>query len=342
MVPALAGCASQKPMPVESPAEAWQRRSRIEASSPTVYRPRSLVEERAHRRGRGGNAPPIATVNGRPIARRRVIDLLLRSHGPAVLDQLIGLEAVLLAAEKQEISITEAEVASEYDRALRRLVDPLSAVTPGPIDRAAAERVLEAVLTERNVARDEFQLVMRRNAYLRKMLASEVTYTDRQLRREMDRLYGPRVRVRHIQLATLGEVERVRERLAAGEDFGALAIRHSANVASAEARGLLEPFSAEEEAVPASFRQVAFALKTGEVSKTLRIGEWYHLLKLEETAPPGQEDFNDVRQELERSLRDRRGEQAMFSLFEKLMKEATIEIHDPVLKTAYDREHAGE
>lgn len=329
-------------MPVESPAARWQRRSEVEASSPTVYRPRSLAEERARRRGGRGDSLPIATVNGRPIARRRVFDLLLRSHGAAVLDQLIGFEAVLLAAEMQGISVTQADVASEYDRALRRLVDPLSAVTPGPIDREAAERVLEAVLAERSIPRDEFQLVMRRNAYLRKMIVSDMTFTDEQLRREMERLYGRRIRVRHIQLATLGEVERVRERLARGDDFGALAIRHSANVASAEARGLLEPFSAEEEAVPASFRQMAFSLNAGEVSETLRIGEWYHLIKLEEIVPARQEDFTRVREELERSLRDRHAEQTMFSLFEKLMKEATIRIHDPVLKAAYDRERAGE
>ncbi len=190
---------------------------------------------------------PIATVNGKPILRDRVIGLLLRSHGAGVLEQLIGLETAAMAAAEKGLTITGADVDREYGRALRRLADPLASVTSTPFDRDAAEDLLETVLRTRNISREEFAIIMRRNAYLRKVIRAEHVVTEAQLREEFQRQYGQRIQVRHVQLASLSEVERVRERLAAGEDFGELAGRYSANAASARVGGLLEPFSAEND-----------------------------------------------------------------------------------------------
>jgi parvulin-like peptidyl-prolyl isomerase len=145
--------------------------------------------------------------------------------------------------------------------------------------------------------------------------------------------------VRNIQLRTLADVARVRERLDAGEDFGELAARYSANMASSANRGLLGPFSAQDERAPSVLREVAFSLQPGEVSDALRMGNWHHLVKLEEVLPGEERGFEKMRPALERGLRERVTEPAMVELFEKLLDAAMIEIHDPALAKTLEREY---
>jgi foldase protein PrsA len=256
-----------------------------------------------------------------------------------ILEQLIGLEAATRAATERGVIITQADLDREHERALRDMSDSLSAITADRSDREAAERLLDEVLAERGMSRDEFDIITRRNAYLRKLVESEQNITEAQLRGEYDRVYGAQVRVRHVQLATLGEAARVKERLAAGEAFADLATRYSANTTTAQRGGLLDPFSMEDERVPSALRQAAFALEPGGVSSAVRVGDWYHVLLLEERLPAQAVDFTTVRDELEDSLRDRLAQPAMFALFEKLFGEATIEIYDAGLARAFRRKH---
>jgi parvulin-like peptidyl-prolyl isomerase len=320
-------------------SSAWGSQGRPEPSKAQAERQHPPLSDGSLQQDEGP-AIAVATVNGREIPRARLTSLLLRSHGILVLEQLIGLETAEAAATARGLTVTQADVDREYDRALRRLGDPLSSVTPQDSDRQSAERLLEAVLAQRRVSREEFDLIMRRNAYLRKIVESRQVFTEEQVRQEFQRNYGKRVQVRHIQLATLREVEQVKERLAGGEDFGELATRYSANTASAKEGGLLAPFSEEDETVPSLFRRVAFALGEGGVSDALRVDEWYHLIKLEKVIPSEDVAYERVREEVVRSLRERVTEPAMFELFAELFDGATIEIHDAALRESFLEKHS--
>lgn len=341
----LVACGPRERISAPTVGKAWQNQHRQTEPSPARSgqepAPRTSAPESAEGVSQRtvSHDPPIATVNGHPIVRRRVVDLLLRSHGVGVLEQLIVLDAAERLATDRGVSITQSDLDREYDRALRQLTDPLATVTPQSFDRVAAERVLENVLARRNISREEFLSGVRRNALLRRIVQSEQAFTDAQLQEEYELHYGRRVRIRHIQLATPAEVARVQERLATGEAFDELARRFSANQASAARGGLLKPFSARDEDLPRLLREVAFGLAPAETSTAVRIGDWYHLIKLVETLPADDVDFPQVRAELEQRLRDRLTEPAMRTLYEKLFREATIRIHDPVLQEAFREKH---
>lgn len=331
------GCSARSEAPTHTVSAAWHspRIQTTTADKPSNPAPQPTV----------GDGEPasvtIATVNGRAIPLARLHELLMRSRGSEVLEELIGLETAAMAATARGVTVTQDDVDREYDRALRQLVDPLSSISPGAIDRDRAEQLLDTVLTRRRVSREEFQLVMRRNAYLRKTVELDLNFTTEALRRETDRLYGKRAVVRHIQLASRGAVERVTASLATGKTFDELARRLSANTSSAARGGLLDPFSQGDESVPGAFREVAFSLKPGEVSGPVRVGEWYHLIALERIVPAETVDFDQVRSEVEQILRERTADQSMFAVFEKLFQRATIEISDPALRAAFDRKRAG-
>lgn len=311
----------------ESPSMNSALTQRESTPSATAAKPSSSSSNRA----------PIATVNGRPVAASELVDLLFQSHGPGLLEQLVALYAAEDLAAKKGLTVTQSDVDKELDLALRRLVNPLAAATSQDFDRAQAERTLEAVLSQRNISREEFFLPLRRNAYLRKIAQSDVTVTDAQLKDEYDRKFGEHVRIRHIQLAGSAEASRLQERMAAGESFADLATRYSANSASAKQGGLLEPFTAIDDQIPEPIRRAAFALPVGQISGVVRVGEWYHILKREDDPPIHQPAFDSVKKDLAISLRDRLSEVRMRELFEQTLKSAGVEIHDSVLRAAYDR-----
>ncbi len=331
-----AGCPSLNPPPQGTMESALRAREGAAPQARDVGRPEAKPKPPKSK----PDSSLAATVNGRGIPREQIVDLLLRSHGAGMLEQVIALAAAEELAERKGLSITNADVDREYVLALRRVSNPLSPPTADGLDRAAAERLLESVLAERNISRDEFFLTLRRNAYLREVVEQENPVTDAELRAEYARRFGERVQVRHIQLASPGDAERVHERLANGEDFAELAKKYSANAASARQGGLLDPFSEHDEAVPAVFRQTAFALQPGEVSGIVRAAEWHHFIRLERRIPEEQRPFQEVIGELTSGVRERTSEARMRERYETLVRESAIEIHDAVLREAYERRKA--
>ena len=319
----VSGCAQPAQEPAPAIGDALQRRQ----TQAAALAPTGTLEEE----------PIIALIDGKPLARRRVVDLLLRGHGPGILEQFIVLEAATRRAQRQGLRVTREDVEAEYEQALRLLIDPLAALTPDEFDKEPAERALEAVLIERNISQEEFMLGMRRNAYLRRLAEAQLNFSESELHAEYGRAYGERTQVRHIQLATPAEVSRAQAELTAGADFAEVARTHSVNSASAGAGGLLSPFAENEEEVPAPLRTVAFQLSPGEVSEAVRVGRWYHLLKLERRLPAEQQDFEAVRPELEQRLRARRLGPAMQQLHQDLLTQTEVRILDPALRAACER-----
>lgn len=287
----------------------------------------------------GTETSTIAVVNGAPIPRHRVIYFLLKSRGPAVLEQLIVLDAAERMASDRGLTVSRDDVEREYDLALQRISNPLAVVTPDGFQRPRAEELLQTVLARRSISHEEFMLGVRRNAYLRRIVESDLAITEGQLRSAFVHRHGPRVQVRHIQLATPAEVARIRDQLGEGEDFAELARRYSANEASAARGGLLEPFSLDDPNIPTALRTAAGKLDESTVSHAVRVGEWYHLVKLERIVPQEEIEFDDVRRELGAKLRGELADPKMRQLYEKLFQEASIEIMDPILRETFEKNY---
>lgn len=333
------GCASSRAGKPTSVSTAWQHGDTAGTDRPPATGEKPRTPEVVRERQAASVEDTVATVNGRSISRALLTDVLIRSHGATLLEQMIGLQAAWQSAEERGLAVTADDVDREFVGSLKRMVNVGAPPSPDPFDRNAAEQLLGAVLAQRNMSRDEFDIVVRRNAYLRRIVESDQKFNEEQLREEYERTHGPRVQIRHMQLPSLAEIERVKDRLREGEDFADLATRYSANTGTARAGGLLDPFSAGDDEVPSVLREAAFALRPGDVSAVLRVGEWYHLIKVEKAVPPDETPFEQARGEVERSLRERLTEPAMYAHFEKLFRSATIEIRDPLLRAAFEGKH---
>jgi len=323
------GCASTNPQHAPSVSHAIEqsRHARQDAPSAPARGVRSIPTDE-----RGA---PIAVIDGQPLPRSALIDPLLRQHGAELLELHIVLRAAQQRARDQGIVVTEFDVREEFIRALDSLVDPLDTLTDGSVEKTAANALLDEVLARRHMSREMFMMGMKRNAYLRRLIEANLDITEPQIRKEYARRFGPRVRIRHIQLASLRGVERVVEELRRGTDFAELARRSSANTASGDDGGLLAPFSAEDEEVPEALRKAVFELETGETSGAIRVGAWFHIVRVEARLPAEDPGFDEERAELRRVVADRLVARRMEGLYDELLDGARVRINDPLLREAY-------
>lgn len=153
------------------------------------------------------------------------------------------------------------------------------------LDRWLDERLLKRLAVDRGVVRPEHSP---RRAVDRLLAAEPLAEpTDEEVaehyRRHLDDYRRPeRVRLRQMLLDRREIAERARQELEAGEDFVAVARRHSP-----EALGGLaaSPEELSREDLPPAFEDTIFELAVGEVSPVVEAEYGYHLFQVERRLP---------------------------------------------------------
>ncbi|MGC9454540.1 MAG: peptidylprolyl isomerase [Phycisphaerae bacterium] len=271
----------------------------------------------------------MATVNGEPIYMDELTDLLIRDHGLSLAQQLIANELVRQEARKHGITITAEDIDRQESLMLERAF--------GQVQQPQQRRqLLRQFLARQGISQDLWRLIMRRQAMLDKLAERDLEISEQELQKAFGEQYGRKVVVRHIQTPTLEEAQEIIEKLQEGADFAELAQAESTNP-SADEGGLLPPIGKETENVPPAIRSAAMAMEeVGELSEPIQSGTAFHVLKLERVVPPQDVKLQDVRDELEADLRERKKSQAGQEIFHQLMMDAqdsdAIEFVNPILK----------
>ena len=278
----------------------------------------------------------VAIVNGQPISKRRMVDVLMEAHGLQVMQQLIVLELAKEETRRLKLRVTQADVDREYEQAVAKIAPPADAGGK-TLTEAEKQQSFELLLQQKNLTLTEFKLGMERNAHLRKVVEGELHVDEATLREEFSRLYGDKVEVRHIQVGDASALHEALKQIEDKADFSGIARRVSQNAETAPSGGLLPPFAFNDESVAAVLREAAFAMKPGEVSKPIRVGRWWHILKLEQRIPATGTRFEDVRGQVEQTLRDRVIPQEMNRLITSLFKKAQIRVLDGKLQPKFEK-----
>ncbi len=326
---ALCGCAGDPaPTPTVEQRLEDSRTPQAPISSPAAFA--STSEEQAD----------IAlTVNGVPVAKSRLVDLLLESHGVALTEQLIVLEAARRDAAEKGIVVSQADIEREYTRSLDGLLGDVAAGDSEALRKQAAETLLDDMLASRNSSRRAYMIVMERNAILRKIVEPDIALDEEAISLEFDRLYGKRIEIRHIQTASNEDLQQLLHERAMGAEFGVLAMRYSANRATAERLGLLPPFAENDLEIPEPIRREAFLLPPGQDSTPIYVDGWYHVIRVERRIAAEPVSLDAVREAVESSVRERLVDAAMRAAHAAMFQESEIEIHDPKLKELFDERY---
>jgi parvulin-like peptidyl-prolyl isomerase len=130
------------------------------------------------------------------------------------------------------------------------------------------------------------------------------------------------------------EIDDLRKRLLAGEDFATLAKQYSEDPGSKEDGGEMPPFP-REKMVPA-FSTAAFSLPTNQISEVVTTEYGFHLIKVLDKTPAKTLEFAAVSDDLKKMLAQQKMAKLAPPFIEKLKKTYNVEIVDPSLKAMAD------
>ena len=276
--------------------------------------------------GRSARVSPPAALNARPITWDDMHDALVEAAGAVVLEE-VTLDR-LLAAEAQRRGVRVENVDLENEE--RALLNSLARAANSSSETA----VLEELRRRRGLGPHRYRALLRRTAIMRALVAPDVNITEEQLELARAIRFGEKRRVRLITAPSLLEAQTALRAIQRGEAFPEVAARLSTDP-SAPRGGLLDPISTADPSYPAAIRDAAKRLDVGAVSPALAIDGGYAVLKLEEIIPEraprdaGSILLEDARAEQERVL--------MTALARRLLAEASLNLFDPALETAWRR-----
>ena len=118
--------------------------------------------------------------------------------------------------------------------------------------------------------------------------------------------------------------ERLRQRVLAGEDFGALAAEFSEELDAARNRA--EYMATRSEVTFPELRQALFTLPVGQISEVLRTELGYYVVEVLERPTPGKVPFEEAQEDIREHLRNQETEQRLPAWFERIKREYEVEI----------------
>lgn len=286
---------------------------------------------------RAADGDAVVIVNGRPISKRRMVSVLMDAYGLRIMQQLIVLDLARAETQRLKLRVTEGDIDHEFERTLSRIAPEVGGQHK-QLTEDERRQALDFMLQQKGISLAEFMIGMERNAHLRTIVERDFRVDEATLREEFARTRGEKVEVRHIQVDNVNGLHEALNLLDSQTDFAEVARRVSQNSETAARGGLLEPFAfnAPDELIRPVLREAAFSMKVGEVSKPIKVGRWWHILKLERRIPPAEVSFGDVRDQVERELCERVIPDKMNALVADLFRKAEIRVLDRKLKRKYE------
>jgi parvulin-like peptidyl-prolyl isomerase len=301
----------------------------------------------------------VATVSGEPVTMRQLVDPLVRAHGLSFLLRLVQLDLAKQYAKGNGIIVTQKDFDDELELAKDRMFkDGEDMRMADALEKAVKEKrqadaellraeikserndFLEQFLTAKHMSRIEFDMVIQTDAYLRKIADPQVRprITEDGLHKVFGQLFGERVFVKYISLANTEQVNDVKRRLAAGEPFEKLAIELSTDRRTGPLGGELPGITRATNIQGGdAFKEAAFALRDGEVSDVVTMGNHYMLIKRIRLKPPEHVKYENVKEIVYQTLYDAQLKLVIAELKAQLEKQsqAQIQIIDTMLKGQY-------
>lgn len=221
----------------------------------------------------GGKGDVVARVDGQPVSKDELYELMVQSNGQAALDSLISQKLVELEAKEQNITATDAEVQKELDEVAEYY---------GGLD------VFEQSLKTYNLTLEDVKEDLAVQVKLEKLMRLKINVTDKEIQEYFTankELYDveEQVKASHILVDTEEKAQEIRQKLEAGGDFAELAKTNSQDTTNKDQGGDLGTISRGQ--MVEEFEEAAFSLPVGEISQPVKTEYGYHIIKVTEKIP---------------------------------------------------------
>ncbi len=282
-----------------------------------VFRPKTS-EAGAERGNRAGYVPrdldtKLALIDGQPITWRQVAEECMGRHGREILDNMINRRIIQQACARQDITVTEAEVAAEITRIAQKF-------------RMEPANWFQMLQAERNITPKQYTRdIIWPMLALKKIAGAKVSITEKELHDLYIREYGARVEARMILLDNsrhATDVHGLLMRNPSLENFEQLALKHSIEPNSRALGGVIPPirrFSGNKKLVEAAFR-----LRKGQISAIQQVGASRFVILMSGGLTKPKVTYEQVRNEVYEQLKEEKTQQAVAQIFNKLRQQTRV------------------
>ena len=246
----------------------------------------------------------------------------------SVIESLINQELLYQESQNESIKAEDKKIDEQMDALKKRFPN---------------EKEYNTALAKMNLSEAEikFQITkgMAIQQFIETKIVEKITVSDDETKahynNNLDLFKQPeQVRAMHIlamvapqateeqKAAARKKLKEVQKKLGQGEDFEALAKEHSEGPSGAKGGDL--GYFGRGQMVPA-FEEVAFALKTGEVSDIVETKFGYHLIKVVDKKPGSTMSYEEVKDNLTQYMKQQKIQEQVKLYIEKLQKKAKVE-----------------
>jgi len=263
-----------------------------------------------------GKTPPpeiVADVNGRKITREDLAQECLVHYGKEILEHMIDKQLIVMECRQLDITVTRDEVDAEIERMAARFGIPV-------------DQWLKLLKQERGVNPDQYaDDIIWPTLALRRLAGEKLQVGREELSREFETEFGQAVKARLIACKDEEKAKKLREMaVAKPEEFGNLARDNSEDIASASAKGLIQPIRMHGSYD--NIEKVAFNMADGEISQVIPAGGQYVIIKRESLIPARDCKLDEVAGQLEEIIRERKMRKVANDIFQQLKDNAKLEL----------------
>ena len=171
------------------------------------------------------------------------------------------------------------------------------------------------------------------NRFVKDQVDKKVTVTDGELRKYYhlnahEFRTNPKVQARAILLKTKEEAEKILYSLRKGEDFGKLAQDFSIDPFTSSDGGIMAILEKGKGTVFPEIEEVLFDLKPGKISDVVETAFGFNILSVDEVFPSQLKPFEEVREQIEKSILQRKKTQGFEEMSNRLQRDAEIKIFE--------------
>ncbi|MFY0519107.1 peptidylprolyl isomerase [Lysinibacillus sp. UGB7] len=228
----------------------------------------------------------VAKVDGIKISQKDLDQELRIQYGAEVLETLISHKIIELEAAKQNITVPDEVIQSEYEELIQSYGDG---------------DTFKEVLKSNGLTEAAVKDNIRTYQLGKKVISASIEITDEEVEqyfKDNKDSYGQeeQVEVRHILLEDEVTAQEVLKKVQAGEDFTTLAKDYSIDTVTSEDGGNLGYISKGQ--MDEAFEEAAFVLEVNGVSDIVQSAEGYHVIKVTAKVPAEEAIFENVKDEI--------------------------------------------
>lgn len=262
-----------------------------------------------------------ALVDNTKITKRYVAEECITRFGKGMLDTEINRTLLVQALQQQKKQVDQNDINEEISMAAERFGYVKS---DGSVD---VDKWLTFV-TQNDSDKIDFYVEdeVWPSVALKKLVAEYVQITEEDMQKGFEANFGPRVEVLAILCNDHRQALKVWQMATANPDheyFGKLANQYSIEPASKSNFGQVPPI--QKHGGRPELEAEAFRLQSGEISKVVQVGEHWVIMYCQGRTTPRVTDFDAVKDELYRDIKEKKMRIAMAEQFEKLRTESQID-----------------